>query len=424
MIKSLKPWLIIITFALLLMMVGSCYNSNSEIGRREIANVADQKDRDIIIALVDTSDNPSLFLEGAKLAIEELNGEGNVTDTQTIHIYGEDGKIKKSLNLNQSGGVLSGRKIIPLVYDDKGKPKKGLQIAKNISNNLDVVAVIGHRFSKVAIPVSLIYEKNGVVFISIGSTHPLLTAHENVYIFRNIPSDRQIGKILAQFAKREKFQKIMVFFERGLYGKRLAEFFKEEAENQEIEIVATRSYFALAHDKEERDFRPLFVEIKDKKFDAIFLAGYVSQAATFIKQARSMGIFVPFIGGDSLDNPELWEKVELDGIGTFVASFFDPNLSENSQKFVERFQEKYGKFPDSKAAQGYDAVKVLAWAIENCRSTIPLEIAMALKYMEKWENVVGPYTFTFKGDVTQRQIHIKVLSPGGEFKKITSLPDN
>jgi branched-chain amino acid transport system substrate-binding protein len=374
---------VIITLSLV--MISSCHPLGKE-ERKRTAEKADKKDKDIVIALVESSKetNTSLFKKGALLAIDELN---------------------------QKGGILVERKIIPLEYDDQGDPDVGKKIAIKIAHNLDVIAVIGHRLSSVAIPVSITYEKEGIVFISIGSTTPMLTARKNQYIFRNIPNDEDIGKALAEFAKRQGFKNILVLFERGDYGRRLSEFFKEEAIKQGMTIFKTRSYF-----NKERDFRALIEGAQT--IDAIFLAAFLPKAAEVIKQTRSMGIYAPFISGDSLENPGLWDNAEMDAIGTYVASVFDPDYSKKSKAFVKRFQDKYKQPPDAKAAQGYDAVNLIAWAIENNRTTVPIEIATALRYMKKWENVVGPYRFKPNGDITSRTIHIKVLSPSGQFKKI------
>ncbi len=160
-----------------LVMISSCHTSGKE-ERQRTAERADKKDKDIVIALVETSANQNLFKEGALLAIKELNDKG---------------------------GLLVERKIIPLEEDDQGKPEIGKKIARKIAHNLDVIAVIGHRFSSVAIPVSITYEKEGILFISTGSTTPMLTAHKNQYIFRNIPNDKDIGEALAKFAKRKDF---------------------------------------------------------------------------------------------------------------------------------------------------------------------------------------------------------------------------
>jgi len=392
------------------------YGSNKEL-RENTANLANENTLPIVIALVDTSASPSLFIKGAKLAINEIN---------------------------DSGGVLGGRLFEAPEFDDKGKAKIGQQVAREISQNLDVIAVIGHRYSSVAIPVSITYEKNGIVFISTGSTDPMLTAHKNYYVFRNIPTDEIIGRELAKLAKQQNLKKMFIVFERESYGKRLAEFFREEAETKQgITISATRSY----HYK-EKNLRSLWIGTEKLKFDAILVAGPVGQATELIKQTRMMGIMQPFIGGDSLDNKKLID-LKYDAMGTFVASVFDPNFNKQSKQFVEKFKEstrkefkekhkvetcKYDKDcekldkaakcknkfceiePDAKAAQGYDAVKVLARAIENSKSTVPMNIAMALRYMEGWNGVVGPYEFLANGDISGRGIHVKRLVAGDKFK--------
>jgi branched-chain amino acid transport system substrate-binding protein len=437
-------------------MFCSCLERTTPAERRENkASAADEKNRDITIALVRTSANSSLFAEGALLALEEINGELDIIKEKN----GEIIKInKKDEEKNEEGGVLIGRKIKyqQIVYNDEGDSKIGASIATEISKDLDVIAVIGHRFSSVAIPVSIIYEQQGIVFISTGSTTPLLTTPRFHYVFRNIPTDKQIGKALAIFAK-DNFKRISIFFQRGDYGERLSGSFREEAEKLGISIIATRSYF-----KTQRNFRQLLEGAQDHQLDAIFLAGFLPAAADLIKQARSMGLSMPFIAGDALENPDLWLKAGLDAVDTYVAGAFNIE-SESGKEFIEKFKKRYRCFDEkkekkkekkekdkncfyvndvqkkyphanekdengdlvtytyAKAAQGYDAVRLLAWAIENSRSTVPLDIASTLKYMKKWNGVLGSYSFASNGDVKDKEIHIKVLSYNGKFKKQASI---
>ena len=386
--KWLKPgWLI--TFSLILVIACNSYRSNLE-PRQRRAEIADIEHRDINIVLVETSASSNLFKEGVKLAVEELN---------------------------ENGGILEGREFIPEYYDDKGDTAIGQVMARKIAQNLDVVAVIGHRYSDVAIPVSITYEKNGIGFISTGSTDPNLTAHKASYVFRNIPTDKYIGYQLANFASENDLNRMFIIFERESYGKRLAEFFKEKAESEDVnvKIIAIRSYH-----KKQTDFRSLLLDAQELDFNAILVAGGIKSATRLIKQTRSLGITQPFIGGDSLDNPVLWDKVGYAAVGTFAASVFNPRQNRQSKIFVDNFKKKYkGKKPDAKAAQGYDAVKILARAIENSKSTVPIDIAMALKYMKGWTGVVGSYKFLpNRGDITGRNIHIKRLSADGNFKFI------
>jgi ABC-type branched-subunit amino acid transport system substrate-binding protein len=422
----LKQKLIVIITIILIMFCSCSDRITPAEGREKEAEAADKKEKDITIALVRTSANKSLFAEGALLALEEINGELDIK--------------KKDEEKNEEGGVLIERKFKYKIYDDEGKPDIGAAIARKISKNLDVIAVIGHRFSSVAIPVSIIYEQQGIVFISTGSTTPLLTTHNNHYVFRNVPSDKQIGKTLAIFAKKNNFKKISIFFQRGDYGERLSSFFREEAGKLDISIIATRSYF-----EKQKKFRQLLEGAQDDQLDAIFLAGSLPEAAYLIKQARSMGLSMPFIAGDALENPDLWLQAGIDAVDTYVAGAFDIE-SSSGDDFVKKFDKRYRckkeekekdrnckkyphadekgangepvKYTYTKAALGYDAVRLLAWAIENSRSTVPLDIASTLKYMKKWEGVLGSYSFASNGDVKDKEIHIKVLSYNGQFKKV------
>lgn len=94
---------------------------------------------DVVVAIIDSSNLQNGFIDGVKLAIDEIN----------------------------QLGVL-GKKIRAEYYDDKGLYSKGLKIAKKIARNPKVMAVIGHNCSHVATATSITYENNGIVFYQPG----------------------------------------------------------------------------------------------------------------------------------------------------------------------------------------------------------------------------------------------------------------
>ena len=57
----------------------------------------------------------------------------------------------------------------------------------------------------------------------------------------------------------------------------------------------------------DTDFRATLTRIKAAKPDFVFLPGYYEEAGLIIKQARELGIDVPFMGGDGWDSPTLVE---------------------------------------------------------------------------------------------------------------------
>lgn len=94
---------------------------------------------------------------------------------------------------------------------------------------------------------------------------------------------------------------------------------------------------------------------------------------------------------------------------------------QESQVFVEKFKKRYGLAPDSHAAQGYDAMKVLINAIEIGGSAVPAKVSANLRFMKDWDSITGKYSFNLNGDVLGKKIYFKILSEGK--LKIKSLND-
>ncbi len=368
---------------LLLMSVCGC-NADIAEKRAQIAEVS--KDDDIVIALVDTT-GPFSFLQGALMAVKELN---------------------------QSGGVLN-RKIRPLIYNDEGDSDKGLAIAKEISANENVVAIVGHPFSSVAIPVSITYNSAGLVFISPESTSPDLTQNGFSNTFRNLLSSKQSGRQIAAFALNQKFKKMMIIYLRDDSNSKKAKIFFEKATALGIEIAAQKSY-----PKNSKVFNELIAEIKkfengDTGIDAVLLCGPLALAAEIIKQARVMGVRIPFLGGGGLNLDDLG-LIRIAGSaadGTIVPSLFNPKLaSPVTRAFVRKFKSEYFIAPDSWDAQGYDAIQILMHAMEKSGSTVPAQVSTTLHFLPPWNGVTGSYQFDQNGDIIGKKLYFKKVVNG------------
>ncbi len=375
--KTLKVFCQVFVFLLfaILFFISCDYKG---ISVKERTKRASESKGDIVIGVVNSSLSKNFFFEGTDMALEEIN---------------------------QQGGVI-GRKIKPLFYDDQRTIKKGRKIAWKLSRNPDVIAVLGHRYSGIAIPVSATYEKNGILFISPGASIPTFTNYGGKYTFRNIPSDEEFGRQMADFCYHRGFKNIVVIYERRTIGRMLSEIFHERATDLGIKIVSTKSYFGW-----QDDFRQMISElIKEHDFDAVFLAGLLPLAGKFIKQARDTGINVPFIVSSNLDSPELLSVAGDAAEGVIVPTVFNPGYpSRVTRDFVKRFEAKFGVPPDIWAAQGYDGIRLLAHAIEESYSTVPVILASTLRIVENWQSVTDSYSFEASGDITGKSIFFKEI---------------
>ena len=315
--------------------------------------------------------------------------------------------------VNAAGGVLGRDLRVAAWADDHGSAEEGSAVAQRIADNPDVVAVIGHGSSPVSIPASAIYQFAGILMMSPASTSPRLTRQEFDLVFSNIPSDEVIGRQMADFVYHQGYRQMVILAAKDAYGRGLANVVEGSGR---IIIVDRQSYL------DDSSFSQILENWKHLNFEAIFIAGSTPPAAEFIRQARAAGINVPIYGGDGLDSGELTTLGGEAAEGTVFASPFDPDDGRPEvQKFAAAFKSKYGGPPDAWAAQAYDEVKLLAYAMNQAGSTVPGDVARVLHQTRDWPGVTGTHTFDENGAVINKPIVLKVVR-NGQFEFLGRTP--
>ncbi|MCP4623620.1 MAG: ABC transporter substrate-binding protein, partial [bacterium] len=354
---------------------------------------------EIILGVVDNTNKSSYFVEGVKLAVKDIN---------------------------QKGGAL-GKQIRILLLDDEGSLKKALAIAKKLSRNPDVVAVIGHDAdSDISLSASITYEKNGLLFISPWATQPELTQYNTSFIFRNVMSDDVTGRKMAEFADEYFFKdkdkigpdgeiiknRVAIVFDSESSAKRTIESFHGRAVELGIKIVTEKSYYGW-----QEDFKHLISALmRGDEFDLLFLGGEIPSAAIFIHQLRAMGMKKPILSTDYIDSPELWSIAGDAADETYVPTVFYPYLPDPPTRYFNKaFRVEYGFAPDTWAAQGYDAAHLLGYAIAQSRSIDPITISNSIRFIEDWQGATGSYTFKVNGGIEEKPVYVKVVK-GNKFE--------
>ncbi len=322
--------------------------------------------------------------------------------------------------INANGGLLGGRPLRLIEADDFDSVREGRLVAQEFAENTDMVAVIGHAWSYISVPASPIYEFNGLVMLSPSSTSPELTRNGFQFIFRNVSSDEEIARQLAIYAESQGYARMTILHVNDPNGRQLANIFENEADRRGINVVDRRSYQGT-----NRNFRTIIANWQSLDFDAIFIAGSNPEAAEFILQARTAGIEAPIMGSDGLDTDDLWNIAGEAAEGTVVVSHYHPDTPrEQQQRFIEKYRQRYSTDPDTWAAQGYDAVYLLAHAMTVANSSSSGAIAQALHQTREWQGVTGPHTFNERGDVVGKPIILKILQNGTfDFYQIVNVAD-
>lgn len=320
--------------------------------------------------------------------------------------------------VNQRGGV-NGRTLRLTRVDDHESVDEGRLAAQRIAGDPDVVAVIGHLQSYVTVPAAAVYDLSGLVLVAPTATDAELTSHGYRRVFRTTFTSRSVGRQIAQFAGQRGLRRVAIFYIRNTYGRELANAFEERASEVGITILARRSYDP-GDQVSERMFDPVVREWKELPIDAIFLAGEVPSAGYFIAKARSAGLNAPILGGDAMSAPSLMAVAGAAAEGTIIGSFFHPDEPRPEvRRFTQLFMKRYGVAPDFASAVAYDAVHLLADAMQQAHSSVPDDVAAALHAVRGWPGVTGTFTFDEAGDAVGKHL-VKLIVRHGRFEH---LPD-
>ena len=119
------------------------------------------------------------------------------------------------------------------------------------------------------------------------------------------------------------------------------------------------------------DFSVQLTAAQNAGADLIFLPIYYTPAATILSQAHDMGYEPTFFGVDGMDG-----ILTLEGFDTSLAEgvmlltpFSASAEDEKTQAFVKAYTERYGDTPNQFAADAYDAVYIIAEALEKAGCT-------------------------------------------------------
>jgi branched-chain amino acid transport system substrate-binding protein len=316
--------------------------------------------------------------------------------------------------INNAGGLLGGRKIKIVIEDDQSKPGQPSAAVKKLIASDKAIAIIGEIASSRSLEAAPICQEAKIPMVSPGSTNPSVT-EKGDYIFRVCFIDPFQGTVMAKFALDNLHAKKVAILTdvRNDYSVGLTKYFKEYFTTHGGQITTERSFSGGGTD---RDFRAQLTSIKPGQPDAIFVPGYYTEAGLIAKQARSLGIKVPLLGGDGWDSPKLSEIGGSAVNGCYFSTHFSPqDKNPKVQDFVKRYHEKFKAMPDGMAPLGYDAMMILGEVIKNAGSTDAAKIRDGLASVKNYEGVTGKITIDAKRNANKSAVVLKVNGAQNDY---------
>ena len=317
-----------------------------------------------------------------------------------------DGAKQAVADINAAGGVL-GRQLSLEVGDDACDPKQAVAVANQMVQK-GVIFVAGHWCSSSSIPASKVYEEEGILMISPGSTSPELTDKGGDSVFRVCGRDDQQGIVAGKFIA-EKFgdKKIAVLHDKTAYGKGLADETKKALEGAGVKPVLYEAFTAG-----EKDYTAVVSKLKQNGIEVLFIGGYHTEAGLIVRQMREQSMDTLLISGDALVSEEFWSITGDAGEGTLMTFSPDPRKDPAAAEVVKVFEEKKIE-PEGYVLLTYGAIQIWAEAMKRAGKD---EIGAVIQELQEGEfdTVLGTISFNDKGDVTSK-LYVMYKWEGGKY---------
>jgi branched-chain amino acid transport system substrate-binding protein len=290
--------------------------------------------------------------------------------------------------VNARGGVLGGRKLEIVAFDNKGSPQETMLVFKQVTDqNIRYVATT---ISSVALALSDAVAKHNarnperpVLFLDYDAREPSLTESKcNFWHFRFHPhSDMQINVLTDYIARQPAIRRLYLINQDYAWGHSVTRAVLEMLgrKRPDIQIVGND----LVPLGKVKDFSPYVAKIGASGADAVLTGNWGNDLSLLIRAAHDVNLKTAFYTTHAwaLGTPAAIGAAGADRVRT-VMQWHINEADAAWQKRLLAYREKY------KAQQYLDylpiwqTIEMFAAAIERAKSVDPVRVGYALEGMD------------------------------------------
>jgi branched-chain amino acid transport system substrate-binding protein len=310
--------------------------------------------------------------------------------------YGES--IRKGFELaaveiNAAGGI-HGQKLDLVIEDEQGRKEEAINVFKKLIFRDKVLMLFGPTLSNSAQASDPVAQSAKVVVFGTSNTADGITSIGQ-FVFRNSVTEADILPVTLKVAAQNTgLKKVAVLYGNDdIFTKSSYDNFVKALRALKIPVTNTETFA-----KGDVDFKPQLTKIKATNPDAVVLSALVAEGAPIMVQARQLGIALPFIGGNGMNSPRVFDLAKGSADNLWVGSPWSvENPVAENKKFIAAYQKTHGALPDQFAAQAYDATYIAAQALKKTRLMGTLEAdRVALRDnlpTIQWTGATGAFKF-------------------------------
>ena len=320
--------------------------------------------------------------------VSEITGPNAEAGANTVN-----GAKLALAEINNAGGVL-GRPLELKIEDNQSTNPGSVLAVSKLGSEGNLVALIAPVRSTQVQASAPTIAKLGIPTMIGGSDYGL-THSGHAWLFRARPNDSYSAKVIVDYGvntlKKKKWAIIYSTDTFGTGGKNMVV--------EELKLLGVTPVLIQGYTNNTQDFTPIVLAIKQSGADV--LASYTpfsTDAAIFATQLRQLGVNVPWIGSATLVSDSTL-KLAKDALhDTYSVSDFFAEANPEAQAYAQKYKQQFGREADFYSSWSYDAVHILALAMNRAKSTKPDAVRKEILAIRGFKGAEGTYTFDKNGD--------------------------
>jgi len=345
----------------------------------------------------------ALMNDGAKLAVSDVNDDGGIKS-----LDGAD------LTLGEG--------------DSKGTADAGQSEAQRLISD-GAVALVGTYQSDVTANVSAVAERSKVPLVIDVAVDDSILEQGYKNTFRIQPNATSMGTDgaddLIDMAKAsgKPVKTVSYIHIEGAFGQSVFDAFQKEAESKGVQVVKEITYPAT-------NFTDATTQVKEAASanpDVIVATGYYPDSLLVAQAVQALGPDIDALYGvanGAFDDGAFPGDAGKAGEGVLSANYHYAATDDRVADIRKRFEAKYGKPMETAAMLSYQAVEVIAQALEEAGSDDPQDVRDAIADI-KVDNPLlafdGPITFDDTGQNENATVIVMQVQ-GGNVEQV--FPDD
>jgi len=316
----------------------------------------------------------------------------------------------------------NGNKIQVILYDNKSDKIEAANSMQKLVSSDNVAAVVGALTSTNTMAITKIAGQNRTPIVAPVATNILVTKNRK-YANRVCFTDAFQGEVAANFIMNDLKKKNVVLITdvKIDYSIGISKVFKKKFKKMGGKILKQ-----VRITSGNTDFKAAISTIKSLNPEVVFFPIYSAEAGLIAKQAKQLGLNVPFVGTDGMTADKVFFETGGDAVeGFYNSDTFSadaPKTTKISKEFDMAYNKKYNEKIHPFAAASADSYFLIVNAMNQCEDpTDGVCINEKIKATKNFQGVTGVISIEPNGDAKKSAV-INQVQNGKLIYKTTINP--